>query len=241
MNRDRIRWTLDVMSTTAMVLAAAALAWNIFRDAAPRSSASDRPVFEDLRDSRLSTSVDKLFTKGNMDAPLILIEFSDFECPFCNRFMQETLPKLERDFVSTGKVRYALRNFPLERIHPSSLSAAQAAECAGHQGRFWEMRSLLYANQGGLQTFIETLVSQDHPTALGLQATAFRDCLAESDESAIRADIDEGSRLGVVSTPTFLVGERGLDGEVSVLGRIRGALPYAVFSDALNGLLQSAD
>src|SRR6185436_20936742 len=78
-------------------------------------------------------------TKGRASAPLVMLEFSDFECPFCGRYSRETYPQVQREYVDTGKVRYVFRHTPIERIHPQAMKAAEAAECAGTQGKFWEM------------------------------------------------------------------------------------------------------
>ena len=87
---------------------------------------------------------------GRADARLTIVEFSDFECPFCGRFNRDTFPQLKSEYIDTGKVRYVFRNFPLERIHPRAMKSAEAGACAHLQGKFWPMHDRLFANQQAL-------------------------------------------------------------------------------------------
>jgi|SRR5436309_4597280 len=82
-------------------------------------------------------------TLGLTDAPVTVVEFSDYQCPFCGRFYSTTLPALKRDYIDTGKVRYVFRDYPLDQIHPQARKAAEAAHCAGDQGKYWEMHDRL--------------------------------------------------------------------------------------------------
>ncbi len=86
---------------------------------------------------------------GRPDAPLTMVEFTDLQCPFCNRFATQTFDQLKKDYIDTGKVRFISRDFPLD-FHPQAMPAARAARCAGDQGRFWEMRTTLVKNAGQL-------------------------------------------------------------------------------------------
>ena len=116
--------------------------------------------------------------KGSPDAPLTIVEFSDFQCPFCRRHWQQTYGQLDRDYISTGKVRYVFRHFPLERIHPQALKASEATECAAAQGKFWEMHDRLFANQQALMP--ADLVK--HAQALGLGRDTLRGLLCRPDD-----------------------------------------------------------
>src|SRR5690349_18876426 len=89
---------------------------------------------------------------GRRDAPVTIVEFSDYECPFCRQFVSATLPTLKSTYVDAGKVRYVFRDFPLEQLHPHARKAAEAAHCAGEQGKYWEMHDLLFQNQQALGT-----------------------------------------------------------------------------------------
>jgi protein-disulfide isomerase len=86
-------------------------------------------------------------SKGRADAPVTIVEFSDFQCPFCARHVRETLPQLEKEYIGTGKVRYVYRNLPLESIHSNAFRAAEAAACANESGKFWPLHARFFANQ----------------------------------------------------------------------------------------------
>jgi protein-disulfide isomerase len=130
--------------------------------------------------------IDGFPSKGSQTAKLILIEFTDYQCPFCSRHVQQTLPQIERDYVNTGQVRYVVRDFPLESIHKDALKAAEAAHCAGEQGKYWPMHDQLFANQNALG---RDDLSAD-AGALGLDVQGIRRCL-DSDKYAakIRQDL----------------------------------------------------
>ncbi len=177
-------------------------------------------------------------TKGRADAKLVLLEFSDFQCPFCARYSRETFSQIERDYVDTGKVRYVFRHFPLERLHPQALGAAQAAECGLAQGKFWEMHARLFANQQTLGEPDLVKIAQ----GLGLNVPTFQQCLASQSASPakIRQDQTEGSRAGITGTPTFFLGTMTKEGKLKVARRLVGAQPYAAFKTAIDGLLATS-
>jgi protein-disulfide isomerase len=163
--------------------------------------------------------------RGKPDAPLTIIEFSDYQCPFCKRHVEQTLPKLLTDYVDTGKARYVFRDYPLEQIHPLAAKAAEAARCAGDQGKYWEMHDRLFANQKDLQP--EKL--PDHANALGLDVTIFRTCLDDKRHATqVREDIEAGDQIGARGTPMFVVGP-STGGEITSGVIIHGAQPIAVF------------
>jgi protein-disulfide isomerase len=168
--------------------------------------------------------------KGSASAKIALIEFSDFECPYCGRHAQTTYRQLQKQFVDSGRVKYVFRHLPLVKIHPNATKAAEAAECAGEQGKFWEMHDRLFANQ-------KTLTVPDlegHAQAVGLDAGRFKGCLSEGRmASKVTADIAEAERLGLTATPGFVLGEIVGNNLVRVTRRISGAHPYAVFQSAI--------
>lgn len=170
---------------------------------------------------------------GAADAPLILVEFSDYQCPFCRRFVETTLPELKRDYIDTGKLRYVFRDFPLDRLHPQARKAAEAARCAGEQGKYWEMHDLLFHNQKALQ--VESLTG--YARQLGLKATAFEACLAQGKYAPeVQQDLNEGTAAGVQGTPGFVLGKMQPDGTVQGTF-IRGAQPMTAFRQAIERLL----
>jgi|YNPBryunderm2012_1023409.scaffolds.fasta_scaffold00215_6 protein-disulfide isomerase len=163
---------------------------------------------------------------GNRDAPLTLVEFTDYECTFCRRFQVMTFPELRKKYIETGKLRFISRDLPLD-FHARAFRAAEAARCAGDQGRFWEMRDLLVST-GRLDD--EDITA--HARQLKLDLKAFSACLAEGKHrTAIQQDILEAARLGINGTPGFVIGRSTPDG---VAGEIlMGAQPLAVFEAKL--------
>ena len=173
--------------------------------------------------------------KGDPDAPLVIVEFSDFQCPFCGRFYEQTLPLLERDYIDTGKARLVYRDMPLESIHPQAPAAHIAAECAGDQGMFWEYHDLLFDRQGEwsrLQPAALEGALAGYAGELGLDST-FAECV-RSPEAAreMQLDLAQALGMGLTGTPTFLIGGNGHD-----FVAISGAQPYSTFASILDGML----
>lgn len=169
--------------------------------------------------------------QGRSDAPLVLIEFTDYQCPYCARHFTQTYPQIERDFVATGKLRYVAAEFPIPQLHPLAVKAAQAARCARDQDRFWEMHARLFANQRQLEPW------SAHAQALGLDVGRFDACMSEArDLPEIERNVAQAQRGGIASTPTFLLGLAD-GGSVRVVRRLRGAAPYAAFKSEIESLL----
>lgn len=168
-------------------------------------------------------------SKGSADAPVVIVEYSDYQCPFCSRWVQETYPAIVEKYIDTGKVRLEFRDFPLESIHPNAMAAAVAARCAGDQGDYWGMHDRLFGNQGqwsGLADPSETF--QGFAGDMGLDTAAFQACLTSGKfDAAIAQDLQAGQAAGVSGTPSFLI-----NGTLVV-----GAQPYAAFEQALDTLL----
>lgn len=173
--------------------------------------------------------------KGDPDARLILIEFSEYQCPYCARHVRETWPQIQKNYIDTGKVKYFFFDFPLESIHKKALKAAEAGRCAGDQGKFWEMHDLLFAQMNAMET--EDLMR--HARGLHLNAEEFQQCLeTRKFEPDIRKDIADGQRAGVRGTPTFLIGVMEPNAtKMKALKRIRGAQPFPAFKEVLDSLL----
>jgi len=175
--------------------------------------------------------------KGAADARITLVEFSDYQCPFCGRHYRETLPKLDEAYIKTGKLRYVVRDFPLETIHPAAFKAAEAAHCARERGKYWEMHDRLFGNQRALDP--SDLVG--HAQALGLDGGDFSRCLDAAKHAArVRQDLDAGLRAGIRGTPVFFLGlTQPNEGKIKVLGIVRGAKPFASFQEIIEKLLAS--
>jgi protein-disulfide isomerase len=163
--------------------------------------------------------------RGNKDAKITIVEYSDFECPFCGQFhptMQQVMDEYGDD------VRWVYRHFPLS-FHPNAEPAANAAECAGAQGKFWEFADELFANQSKLsESFYKELAGQ-----LGLNASKFESCLSSGKYlDKVRAQSQDGAAAGVTGTPgSFIIGPD--DTAIPV----RGALPFSSIQSAIDSLL----
>ena len=198
-----------------------------------QAAAPPPPVTPDSREMTVANA----HAKGSAGSRLVLVEFSDFQCPFCARHAKQTMPQLEREYVDTGKLRYVMRNLPLTQIHPDAVRAASAAECAGDQGKYWQMHEKLFGHQQALGAADLTRYAQES----GVEPKAFQQCMdANRHEAKIRQDLAEALNAGVNSTPTFFLGFAEGDGKAKIVRRVSGAHPYPVFKAAIEGLLAEA-
>jgi protein-disulfide isomerase len=173
--------------------------------------------------------------KGAPSARVAIIEFSDYECPFCSRHALNTLPELAKEYIDTGKIRYVFRNLPLESIHPNAMRAAVAAECAGEQGKYWQLHDRMFANPRAL----DATSLLNHGKAEGLDVTRFQQCISSDKYNAkIRADLVESGRVGATSTPSFFVAVLTPgSSQARAVRMIRGAHPYPTFKAAIDSVL----
>ena len=187
----------------------------------PRTVAPDAPV-----------SIEGAPRKGSDAATLVLIEYADFQCPYCGDFARRTLPELEKRYVATGKVQLVFRNLPLQEIHPQALMAAEAAECAEQQGKFWDVHDALFMDQ---RLDEASLVAKAR--AANLDLARFSTCAQGPGAVKVRQDLAAARALGLAMTPTFLVGRRQADGLVKVERVISGARDAAAFAAVLDPML----
>jgi len=186
-------------------------------------------------DKPIVVSIEGGASKGAKSAKVTLVEFTDYQCPFCSRHFRDTQPQIDNDYVKTGKIRYVLREFPLEAIHPLAFKAAEAANCSGEQGKYWEMHDRLFGSQNALAA--DQLPS--HAQAVGLDAAKFKACLDSGKYAAkVRKDLTDAQKVGVTGTPTFFLGLTDSKGsEIKAVRKIVGAQNYAAFKAALDSLL----
>ncbi|MEM7116973.1 MAG: thioredoxin domain-containing protein [Chloroflexota bacterium] len=180
----------------------------------------------DAKGVRVGFTADGHPYRGDPEAPIVIEEFSDFQCPFCARFSAQTLPGLEEEHINTGNVLLIYYDFPLNNIHPQAASAANAARCAGEQSAaaYWSMHDLLFANMQTWGGRNATAVFQQYGQDLGLDMESFTECVtSEKYADDIQADLDLGISRGVRSTPSFFVNNQPLV----------GAQPYTVFAQAI--------
>lgn len=172
--------------------------------------------------------------RGAADAPVTIVEFSDYQCPFCKRFSANTLPRLLKDFIKAGKLRHVFMDFPIERIHPQAVEAAVAARCAGRQEKYWPMHDRIFDEQKLLKARDWTALA----APLGLDNAAFEACMAEPElTKMVKANIESGRAAGVTGTPAFFLGRQVKDGKLAATQMIRGARPYAAFKRNIEKLL----
>lgn len=196
------------------------------------TSQQPEPAFDRL--TGVETTLDDLPVRGREAAEVVLIEFSDFQCPYCAQYARETSEQILREYVSSGRIQYAVRNFPIESAHPFAFKAAEAAQCARRQSRYWEFQDLLFAHSNALAPSQLATYAGD----IGINVNEFQSCLVGAQAAHVRRDIAEGMRLGVTSTPTFLIGKSRTGGNVQLAFRITGAQPYATFRAALQEALE---
>jgi protein-disulfide isomerase len=168
---------------------------------------------------------------GNKNAKITMIEFSDFQCPFCKKFYDETYSAFKKQFVDTGKVKIVFRHYPLP-FHQNAQKAGEAAECANRQGKFWEYHDLLFKNGQGDGTGLAIGDLKKYADSLSLNSGSFgfgkdkfNECLDKGETAEIvKKDMEAGSASGVTGTPTFFVNG----------AKLVGAMPIASFQQAVN-------
>lgn len=172
--------------------------------------------------------------KGDADADVTIIEFSDFECPFCGRFYSDTLPQIVKEYIDTGKVNLVYKDFPLP-FHQSAKIAAIASECAEEQGKFWEMHDKLFEGQsswGNQGPGVSVPAFKQYAADLKLDTNKFNSCL-DSEKYASEVDADMAEAGSYVSgTPSFFIGNKK-DGFTLLVG----AQPFQAFQQAIEDKL----
>ena len=170
---------------------------------------------------------------GRADAPVTIVEFSDYQCPFCGRFFATTLPALKTEYVETGKVRYVFRDYPIDQLHPHARKAAEAAHCAGEQGKYWEMHDMLFQNA----TALALPLLAEHARRVGLDAAKFDECLSSGRHATrVGRGIADAAAAGVKGTPGFVIGKTTA-GDVIEGTSVRGAQPLDTFRQIIDQIL----
>jgi protein-disulfide isomerase len=195
---------------------------------APRPAAAPAPP------EKIQMSVGNgWYVTGSADAPVTLVEFGDIQCPYCKKFHTQAFADLKKSYIDTGKVRFVSRDLPLE-FHPFAMKAAEAARCAGDQGKYWELRDALYTNGAPPS---DDVISKAVET-LALDAKGFQSCLDSHKYKAdVQKDASDAATLQISGTPTFVVAKSSKD-KLDGL-RLVGAQPFPAFQSVIDGLLKS--
>jgi len=172
----------------------------------------------------ISLPVGDALTLGSPRARTVVVEFSDFQCPFCARFATDTFKTIKTEFIDAGIVSYIFMHRPLE-FHQFAQKASEAVECAAAQGRVWDMRARLFSQQ----TTLDERSLYTHAAALGLDQAEFQQCLAGAMTDRVLGQVQIAKAASVKNTPTFLIGHWGGERVVRVTRRILGAQPIDVF------------
>ncbi len=176
--------------------------------------------------------------RGDPNAPITIIEFSDFQCPFCARFHVETLPSLLEEYIDAGKVNLVYRDFPIQSIHPNALPAAVAAECANEQGKYWEYHDTLFEKQNGWSRLDSNAVIStfsQYATDVGLEQQQFDSCLGSGKYlEEVQGDLSDGRDYDITGTPGFFIG----NDEIGFV-KINGAQPFESFQKVIDAQLDT--
>ena len=172
------------------------------------------------------------YAMGRDDAPVTMVEFTDYQCPFCRRFESESFAQLKKDYIDTGKVRFVSRDLPLE-FHPNAPAAANAARCAGEQNKFWELHDAIMQDTA---TDLGPDAILKYGQKVDLDIPSFKTCIDQKKYvSAIQKDTADAGTLGISGTPSFVIGKTAKD-QIDGL-RIVGAVPYSVFDSTIKNML----
>ncbi|MEH6608887.1 MAG: DsbA family protein [Halioglobus sp.] len=176
--------------------------------------------------------------KGDRNATVTIVEFSDYQCPYCKRHAEGTMPELVKKYVDTGKAKIVMMENPIESIHKNAMGASQAALCAGAQGQYWEMHDIMFVNYKKLG--VDEL--KGYAGEIGLETEDFNTCLDEKKyEDQVKANLSTARKLGVRGTPGFVVGLTDPKDPDKVKGSkyIKGAQGVDAFSEAIDELLKA--
>jgi protein-disulfide isomerase len=171
---------------------------------------------------------------GSANAPVTLVEISDYHCPFCRRHVQQTQPTLYSEYVQTGKVRHVFVHYPIEQLHPDAYKSHEAASCAADQRKFWELHAKLFEAPARTNEQLTALAQ-----GAGLDVKAFRTCLESGKHAqAVKESVSRIQQLGVSGTPMFLIGTTPSGSEaLKVKKTVEGAQPYSAFKTAIDAVL----
>ena len=174
-------------------------------------------------------------SQGAHDAPVTMVEFSDYQCSFCKRHFTTVFPSIKKEYIDTGKLKYVFRDFPILSLHPQAPKAHEAAHCAGEQDQYWQMHDVLFENARNLS--VDAL--RRYAREAGLNGDTFDECLqAGRYASRVEEEMADGRKVGVSGTPSFAIGLTG-SGETIAGTVVVGAQPYDTFKQVIESALKA--
>jgi protein-disulfide isomerase len=230
--RQEIRETL-LIATAILCLGLTTALWLHVRNQLGEIRETQREMATDMASLRGASTIDITGapSQGRPDAAVTLVEFSDYECPFCIRHFSQTMPQLRANYIENGKILYVFKDLPIDQLHPAAIGAHQAARCAAEQDKFWALHQRLFSAPGTHGADAIDARAQE----AGLDLASFKACIASGRTTAsVRESVALAQSLGASGTPSFFIGlrKKGTN-EVQVLKTISGAHPYEEFEKAI--------
>lgn len=225
MDSTTLRRHLDLLATIVMLLAAASVIGLNWRRIFP----PERMQFQLPKEF---VSVGKGSVLGSRTAPIAIVEFSDFQCPYCGHFAKTTLPLLVDEYIKPGLALLVFKHFPLTAIHPLARKASEFAACGARLGRFNEVHDLLFENPGNLKAVL------DFESKAPISEAEFQSCAADGIKADIEEDMELAERLGVTGTPLFLLGPLETELKVRATHSLQGSATIEQFRRVLDSLVK---
>ena len=224
----RVKLILDIVASIVMIgVSVTLVGLAVARNGTVRSSSPTEPPLPSV-----PVSLDGTRLVGDPAAKAVVIAYLDYECPYCGRFERDTWPTVRERYVDSRKLLFAVHHYPLAELHTSALDAAEMAECAGDQGKFWEAHSLLLENTTRVKELTPLVLSKE----LRLDRRALVTCLQQPGERRILQGVEAAKPLKVGGTPTFFFGVVVSPGTARITSRMEGAVSFSQFEDRLNKL-----
>jgi protein-disulfide isomerase len=223
-----IATVLVIVASTAVIMLTL-WTWRQNGQAVPQPKQTTGPIVPEA-----PQPVDGAAVTGNPSAQVAMIEYSDFQCPYCGVFSRDTWPAIRKEYVESGKVLVAFRHLPMP-MHQYARSAALSADCARRQGRFWQIHDLLFRRQTELDGSTGSALAY----SLGLDRAAFDECVRRDSEQTVDRDQNVADALGISATPTFLIGILQDGRTVKVAHVLVGAQPFGRFKAMLDEMIQT--
>ena len=173
---------------------------------------------------------------GPASAKVTVMEISDYHCPFCKRQKLQTFPQIAAEYIKTGKIQYMFVDYPIAQLHPAAARTHEAANCAGDQGKYWEMHASLFNNPVARDDAALTALARP----IGIDTAALQSCLAGGKHAgAVQASVSRMEQLGISGTPMVVIGLTPAPGQpMKIVKYVYGAQPFAAFKAAIEGVLQ---